>query len=123
MKKVLIALLLGITLVSCGSAKRDVDCVSVADDYMTDEYYFKKGEFDKGEVMALIKKDIENADVIYQDCSSLIKTDNYIIVYEVYSVEDDNYIVWIYDIDHGDKEYIDYMYDVIKSAYDKTFGE
>ncbi len=120
MKKVLIALLLGMTLVGCG-AKRDVNCVSVADDYMTDEYYFEQKEFDKGEVMTLIKKDIENADVIYKDYTNLIKTDNYIIVYGVCSVEGDNYIVWIYDIYNGDKEYIEYMYDAVKSAYDETF--
>ena len=60
---------------------------------------------------------------MYKDYTSLVKTDDYIIVYEVYSVEGDNYTVWIYDIHHGDKEYIDYMYDVSKSAYDETFGK
>ena len=124
MKKVLIALLLGVTLVGCGaSAKRDVDCVSVADDYMTNEYYFEKCGYDKAEVMEIIKEDIEKADTMYEDYDNLIKTDDYIIIYTVLEVDGNNYKVWIHDVKHGDKEYIDGSYETTKNIYNEVFGK
>ena len=117
MKRILIALLLGITLVSCG-AKRKVDYISVSD-YSMGDYLFEERGYDKAEVIELIKKDIEKADTMYEDYSNLIKTDNYIIVYDVCEVDGNNYKVWIYDIEYGDKEYIESMYDIVKPAYEE----
>ena len=117
MKRILIALLLGITLVSCG-AKREVDCISVTERSLGD-YYFDECGYDRDEVIGLIKKDIEKADNMYLDYSNLIKTDNYIIIYGVEEVIDNNYEVFIYNIEYGDKEYIDYMYEAAKDSYEK----
>ena len=45
MKRILIALLLGITLVSCG-AKRKVDYISVSD-YSMGDYFFEERGYNK----------------------------------------------------------------------------
>ena len=121
MKRILIALLLGITLVSCG-AKRKVDCISVSD-YSMGDFFFEKCGYDKAEVMEIIKEDIEKADTMYEDYDNLIKTDDYIIIYTVLEVEGNNYKVWIHDVKHGDKEYIDGSYETTKNIYDEVFGK
>ena len=121
MKRILIALLLGITLVGCG-AKREVDCISVSD-YSKGDYFFEECGYNKAEVIELIKKDIEKADTMYEDYNNLIKTDNYIIIYGVLEVDGNNYKVWIHDIQHGDKEYIENSYEITKDIYDEVFGK
>ena len=121
MKRILIALLLGITLVSCG-AKRKVDYISVSD-YSMGDYFFEERGYNKAEVMELIKKDIEKADTMYEDYDNLIKTDDYIIIYTVLEVDGNNYKVWIHDVQHGDKEYIDNSYEITKDIYDEVFGK
>ena len=121
MKRILIALLLGITLVSCG-AKRKVDYISVSD-YSMGDYFFEERGYNKSEVMELIKKDIEKADTMYEDYNNLIKTDDYIIIYTVLEVDGNNYKVWIHDIQRGDKEYIDGSYEITKDIYDEVFGK
>lgn len=117
MKKILI-ILLGIMLVGCG-AKRDIDYISISD-YCPFDYYIDELKYDETEIIKLIIKDIENADIMHEGYSSLIKTNNYIIVYEVCEIKDKDYLVYIYDIEHGDKEYIDYMYNIAKESYENN---
>ena len=121
MKRILIALLLGMTLVSCG-AERKVNCIRTSD-YSMSDYFFEERGYNKAEVMELIKKDIEKADTMYEDYNNLIKTDDYIIIYAVCEIDGNNYTVWIHDVQHGDKEYIDNWYEATKNIYDEVFGK
>ena len=121
MKRILIALLLGITLVSCG-AKREVNSIKNSE-WSNKHFFYSENDYNKEEVISLVKKDIEKADTMYEDYNNLIKTDNYIIIYDVLEVDGNNYKVWIHDVQHGDKEYIDNSYEITKDIYDEVFGK
>ena len=119
MKRILIALLLGVSLVSCG-AKREVESI-VNSDWSNADYFFNEEGYNKDEVMDLIKKDIEKADNMYDGYTTIIKTDNYIITYRVLDIEDNNYQIYLFGVYHGDKEYIDGVYEIEKEVFEEVF--
>lgn len=118
MKKMLIALLLGVSLVGCGN-QRDVNSIAVDD--FPNNFYFIERDYNKEEVLELIKKDIEKAENIYPSFTSLIRSDNYIIIYEIIEVVGEDYEVWIHDILYGDEEYINWNYEDVKEVYEDVF--
>ena len=120
MKRILIALLLGVSLVSCG-AKREVESI-VNSDWSNADYFFNEEGYNKDEVMNLIKKDIEKADNMYDGYTTIIKTDNYIIVYIVEDINNNDYEISVVDLYHGEKDYIEYCYPNVKNAFDGSFG-
>lgn len=120
MKKLLIALLLAVSLVSCGN-KREVNYVKISE-WSEAESYFEEYGYNRNEVMELIKKDLEKADNMYDMYSSLIKTDNYIIIYSVVEVVGNDYTIYLYDIHHGDKDYINNKYDEVKPVFEEVFS-
>ena len=63
MKRILIALLLGVSLVSC-SAKREVNSIT-NNEFSDQSFFIDENNFNKKEVMELIKKDIEKVDNMY----------------------------------------------------------
>ena len=71
MKRILIALLLGVSLVSCG-AKREVNSIT-NNEFSDQSFFIDENNFNKKEVMELIKKDIEKVDNMYNGYASLIK--------------------------------------------------
>ena len=74
MKRILIALLLGITLVSCG-AKREVNSIKNSE-WSNKHFFYSENDYNKEEVISLVKKDIEKVDSMYDGYASVIKTDN-----------------------------------------------
>ena len=120
MKKMLIALLLGVSLVSCG-AKREVNSIT-NNEFSDQSFFIDENNFNKKEVMELIKKDIEKVDNMYDDYASVIKTNNYIIVYIVEDINGDDYEISVVDLYHGDKDFIEYCYPDVKHAFDTSFG-
>ena len=120
MKKMLICLLLGVSLVSCG-VKREVN--SIKNTEWSDEHFFyNDNDYNKEEVINLIKKDIQKVDNMYDDYASIIKTNNYIIVYIVEDINGDDYEISVVDLYHGDKDFIEYCYPDVKHAFDGSFG-
>ena len=120
MKRILIALLLGVSLVSCG-AKREVNSIT-NNEFSDQSFFIDENNFNKKEVMELIKKDIEKVDNMYDDYASIIKTNNYIIVYIVEDINGDDYEISVVDLYHGDKDFIEYCYPDVKHAFDTSFG-
>ena len=121
MKKMLIVLLLGVSLVSCG-AKREVNSIT-NNEFSDQSFFIDENDFNKKEVMELIKKDIEKVDNMYNGYASLIKTKNYIILYEVEYVRDNDYGINIVELWNGDKDFINHMYPEVKNYFDKVWAD
>ena len=121
MKRILIALLLGVSLVSCG-AKREVNSIT-NNEFSDQSFFIDENNFNKKEVMELIKKDIEKVDNMYNGYASLIKTKNYIILYEVEYVRDNDYGINIVELLNGDKDFINHMYPEVKNYFDKVWAD
>ena len=121
MKRILIALLLGITLVSCG-AKREVNSIKNSE-WSNKHFFYSENDYNKEEVISLVKKDIEKVDSMYDGYASVIKTDNYIIVYIVEDINNNDYEISVVDLYHGEKDYIEYCYPNVKNAFDGSFGK
>ena len=120
MKRILIALLLGITLVSCG-AKREVNSIKNSE-WSNKHFFYNENDYNKEEVISLVKKDIEKVDSMYDGYASVIKTDNYIIVYIVEDINNNDYEIYVVDLYNGEKDYIEYCYPNVKHAFDGSFG-
>ena len=89
MKKILICLLLGVSLVSCG-AKREVNSIKNSE-WSNKHFFYSENDYNKEEVISLVKEDIEKVDSMYDGYASVIKTDNYIIVYIVENINNNDF--------------------------------
>ena len=118
MKKLFICLLLGVTLVGCGN-KREVKYIEISE-WCADEFFFVERGYDKDDTLKLIQKDLESADLIYEGYKSLIKTENYIILYTLIEADGEHYKIFINFMDYGDKEFIENIYN---NVYKKLYGD